>query len=406
MAQLIIRANGADAALLTRLLEDRPGMPVHAARSRPSRLVVDAPTAASHPEIAVAARRAGLPMLIDPQTFYLQDYQHSDDPWARLPFADPAVATVADLRSDARTDRLVATSLEYQLARGASMLIAPYVHVDCSSDGWAEVQAGLYRRTRRYLDHQQLRLPVLAPVAVSWRLVGRPTWPSAMDGIVGGLRELRPDEVALAASRVDQGKQPEERLVDLYAAIGLLRRDWPVIAWHQGVLGEACVAAGALGYETGIGWRERCDLSSQMSRHRKPHDGDFGPRAVYVTALGRSIPKRTVAVVINDPTIGPDLVCLDPACCPAGRQALLGDARVHALIARSARLAVLAGAQHPRWAWQHLAHQAAAGLNIAERVNTRVAQSGRGVGVDTTALRAIAITADARRQTAVRTHAA
>ncbi len=210
--------------------------------------------------------------------------------------------------------------------------MAPYVHVERPGDGWAQVQALLYRRTRRYLDAQRLHLPILAPVALSWKLVSRTSWPAALDGLIDALRILAPDEVALAASKIDQGAHPDLRLAGLYATIGHLRRHWPVIAWQQGILGEACVAAGAAGYESGIGWRERCDLRTRMAGHRSTSSKDGGGplRPVYIAALGRSIPKKTVLAALTDPVAGPQLICMDPHCCPTGRLVLTGDARAHA----------------------------------------------------------------------------
>jgi hypothetical protein len=97
MADLIVRISGCDEALLSRLVgPPRSGSPSTATR-RPDRIVVDAHTAASTPSIARTARRAGLPMLVDPQTFYLQDDQYPADPWAQLPFASSSVSTVGDL---------------------------------------------------------------------------------------------------------------------------------------------------------------------------------------------------------------------------------------------------------------------------------------------------------------------
>lgn len=407
MADLIVRISGCDEALLSRLVgPPRSGSPSTATR-RPDRIVVDAHTAASTPSIARTARRAGLPMLVDPQTFYLQDDQYPADPWAQLPFASSPVSTVGDLLNPARLDRLIAESLEFQLDHGASILTAPYVHVERAVDGWAKVQAGLYRRTRRFLDANNLCLPVLAPLALSWRLLGRTTWPTALDDLVAAIHALEPTEVALAASKIDQGARADRRLADLYATIGRLRCHWPVIAWQQGVLGEACVAAGADGYETGIGWRERCDLRAQMGTHRKPAGQGFGARPVYIAALGRSIPKRTVAALLTDhPTVAADLVCQDQKCCPAGRQTLTSDARTHAVIARAARLATISAAAHPRWAWKLLAAQSAHGLQLTERINAIAARSAGIAKVDTTALHAIAVTADVRRQAASRRYAA
>lgn len=290
--------------------------------------------------------------------------------------------------------------LEFQLTHGATALVAPYVQVGRAEDGWADVQAGLYRRTRRYLDHQGLRLPVIAPVAVGWQLLGRTAWPQALNRVVDDLRDLDPTEVALAASLVDAGTHPQWRLAELYAVIDRLRTSWPVLAWAQGVLGEACVAAGAEGYETGIGWRERCDLPRQMTNRRTPPHGNPGARPVYITPLGRSLPKPTVTALLDDPIIGPRLACLEFTCCPAGRRSLTGDARAHAVISRLCRLNTLTAAQHPRWAWQHLADDAGRGLELADRINIAAGHRSDLRRVDTAPLRATAITAGSRRGTA------
>lgn len=103
MAELITRIGAGDAALLTRLVTPGAGglMP-----ARPDRVVVDAHTAQAHPEIASTARHAGLPMLIDPQTFHLQGEQYPGDQWARLPFAEAVPLTVADLLDAGRASRL------------------------------------------------------------------------------------------------------------------------------------------------------------------------------------------------------------------------------------------------------------------------------------------------------------
>lgn len=366
---------------------------------RPSRAVLDAHVAARDVRAAQIARRAGIPLLIDPQTFYLQGQQHPADPWAQLPFARSSALGPVDLLDHRRQDQLIAECLGFQLVRGATILIPPYVHIERSDNGWVAVQASLFRRTRRYLDQRRIQLPVTTVIALSWRLTGRTTWPSTLFPLLRALEVLAPDEVALAASRVDQGRHPDHRLADLYAAISLLTtHGYPTLAWNQGVLGEAAVAAGATGYETGIGWRERCDLQTRMNAHRAPPAGRFGARPVYITRLGASLPRPTIQAVLSDPVAGPLLICADIHCCPNGSSTLLGDARHHAVIARSRRLAQMIGTSHHAWAWGFLANEAASALRLAERINT-VARRRDGLArIDTSSLSAVATTAHMRRQ--------
>lgn len=111
-----------------------------------------------------------------------------------------------------------------------------------------------------------------------------------VDPLLAALDALQPAEVALAVSKIDQGAHPEDRLADLYAVIERLRRRrLPVLMWNQGTLGEACVAAGAAGDETGIGWRERCDLRAGMSDYRphRPAASAPAPSTCHREARGR-----------------------------------------------------------------------------------------------------------------------
>jgi hypothetical protein len=402
MSEQIIRLTGQDSGLLPKLASAR----LSARGATPSRVVIDATTAAKTTAIRDAARQLGLPYLVDPLTFYLADSQHPGDAWARLPFADPSIVTATDLISPRAADRLVAATLEFQLDQGVTQLIAPYVHVERADDGWVEAQAGLYRRTRAYLTANDVAVPVLAPLAMSWRLLSRVRWPEALDPLSAALRELAPDDVALAASRVHQGARAEDRLADLLASTSELARRHSVIAWRQGLFGEASVAAGAAGYETGIGWGERCDVRQLMAGRRKPAGGGPGPRPVYVTDLGASLPKRTVAALMAAPAMAARLTCLDPNCCPTGKQALLGDARAHAVRARAARLSAVAAAGHPRWAWKLIGDRARKSLDLAAAVNILANRGDVPFRTDVTGLSALAVISDARRQNATRSRVA
>ena len=272
MAELLVRASTMDAALLRRIYgfgEGRGSAPV-----RPTRIVVDAhvPVSSRGDDVITVARRAGVPFLIDPQTFYLQGAQHADDPWASLPFGHPAKFTATNLDVFAQ-EEMVAQTVEYQVSHGATAIIPPYVHLDRLDDGWIDAQAGLWNRTRRYLDRENIALPITAVLALGWRALHPVHGPAALAPVLAALSALAPSEVALAASKADQGVRTHDRVMDLILMIERLRRDYPVIAWQQGHLGEICVAAGAVGYECGIGWRESCDLGTRANAHRNPPIG-------------------------------------------------------------------------------------------------------------------------------------
>ncbi|MCF8786840.1 hypothetical protein [Rhodococcus ruber] len=395
MAELLIRAAANDAALLRRLYGLGGG---GRAAATPSRIVVDAHTPVGGSEIPAIARRAGVPLLIDPQTFYLQDRQHPEDKWARLPFADPARLTPGELRRPERRQAVIERSIDHQLTHGATAIIPPYVHLENAASEWIAVQAELWRATRRYLDDSGLALPVTAVFALGWRLLHPVQGPNALAPALSALDVLAPAEVALATSKVGAGVKPADRLTDLILMIGRLRPKYPVLAWQQGILGQTCVVAGAAGYETGIGWREKCDLQSKMAEHRQPPSlGGPGPRPVYVHALGHSVPAKTVAALQPHRSLWRAVLCTDQRCCPPAGAAMLHDARAHAVVSRALSLAQLDTIPQAVWRWHHLADQADAAVGLAGKIN-RTAATESGIGrVDLRPLTAIQTVAHLRR---------
>lgn len=395
MAELLIRASTQDAALLRRIY----GLDGHsAAATSPSRIVVDAHTPLKSGDIASTARRAGVPFLIDPQTYYLQGAQHCGDPWAsRLPFGRPDKLVPADLDAFAQ-EQLVALAVEYQIQHGATAVIAPYVHIDRLDSEWINIQAGLWQRTARYLTRENVVLPITAVLAIGWRVLHPVQGPAALAPVLSALAALGPREVALAASKADQGVRPQDRAMDLVLMIERIRRDIPVIAWQQGHLGELAVAAGATGYECGIGWRERCDLGAKANEHRKPEtDGQRSARPVFVSALGRSIPKRSLEALRSQRELWMQIMCTDPGCCPAGGTALLGDGRAHTIVQRRQRIEQLDRIERGVWRWKHLAEAADTGLELAHRLNRRATTNDDIKHIDTSALEATRAVSHTRR---------
>jgi hypothetical protein len=394
MSELLIRVAGQDAAFVERTFGSSAIPPSR----RPHKLVIDAHVAAAHPEIAMTARRAGVPFLVDPLTHYMQDAQHLADPWARLPFADRKAYTPSELLMAGTAARLVDECLAFQIEHGATTVIAPYVHIEKADDGWLEVQRELIVRTNEFMNRNDVRVPVMAVFGLGWRLVERTTWPSVLSTLLSAVSLLGPVPVALAAAKIDDGVHPERRLAALLAAITQISLRHPVVAWNQGVLGEACVAGGAVGYETGIGWRERCDLRAACASHREPKGEGFSARPVYIDGLRRSIPKRSLELLMADRTLLPLLICMDAACCAAGPRALLGDARGHALAARARALAEIDAAETLAWKWHLLTQVSERGLQAAARINALSRTHEKVSRIDTSALQATQTVAAVQRR--------
>ncbi|MHB1066925.1 MAG: hypothetical protein ACYC2Z_05810 [Candidatus Nanopelagicales bacterium] len=398
MAELLARVGHHDVSRIEQVLAGQ-------VTERPHRIVVDAHFPLMGDRVRTAAAVAGVPYIIDPQTFYLQDYQDPSHKWPNLPFGRSPALQPADVLHPGVAQAIAELVIDYQIAHGATMLVAPYVHARRRNDEWLLAQAALWRATSAYLRSRDLRLPTIAVIAIGWRLLDRATWPEGLSLLGDALLELNPDEVALAGSDVDAGAHPEERVATFVAAVQGISRRFPVIAWNQGTLGEVAVAAGAVGYLTGIGFRERCDLARAMTQLRRPRTPGGSPRPVYVEGLRRSLPRKTIDGLLSSSTYAALLTCDDPSCCPDGRLALHGDTSGHALRSRLRTLQAVASPDQAAWRWHQIVETATAGVEIAHRLN-RVTGRLSLARIDDSALRAAAVVGAAYREWARRHRAA
>lgn len=396
-AELTTRVGAADELLVRRLYGLVPG--ISPAPYRPARLVVDAhvPLGAGGADLATVARQAGVPFLVDPETIYLQDVQHTGAPWAKVPFARTTASTPADLMGTAPQEALVKSVIDYQMAHGATQLIAPYVHIERPTPGWVQVQAGLWRRTASYLKQAGINLPVIAVVAIGWRCLHPTRGVPALSDLWTALAALDPAEVAVAASKVHLGARPADRIVELLMLVRELTTTYKVTMWQQGLLGEACVIEGAAGYECGIGWRDKCDMQNRMTQHRRPSSGHPGARLVYVYELGRGVSKRRLELARTKRAVWSRLICPFADCCSPGGDDLLGDARRHSVIARARELDQLNATSAPRWRWNRLTQRYAEGLDLAVRLNALSPSTSAVPGIETFSLHALHQVANARR---------
>jgi hypothetical protein len=396
MAELLIRASLPDRALLRRIFGTDTQRP--RALLRPDRIVVDAHIPTRTSEFSQIARQSGVAFIIDPQTYLFQDAQPAGDRWSSLPFGLARALAPEEASRPVFLSYLTRRAIDYQVVHGATAIIPPYVHIDRPGSEWIDVQAGMWDYARAYLDSEAIALPVLAVVAVGWRMLQPVNGTCALGPMMRALADLAPREVALAASKIDVGARTDERAMDLVLMVEQLSNDYSVVLWQQGRLGELGVAAGAQGYETGIGWRERCDLPATMSSRRRAQSG--GPRSgrpVFVAPLGRSIDKRSLEEICQHREIWTRLICTDMDCCPDGGRAILDSGRGHTVVQRVRRLSELGRIETRVWRWHNLAEAADRGLELASRIN-RLAQTSSSVTrVDTSALFAISSVSHLRR---------
>jgi hypothetical protein len=165
------------------------------------------------------------------------------------------------------------------------------------------------------------------------------------------------------------------------------------------LLGPAAVAAGAQGYECGIGLRERCDLASlQASRRPRNNGPGFAPPAgVFMQPLGRSLTRPVARLLFADRQLRPRLVCDDERCCPQGTDTTLADPRRHAIVARSTALHAMDRLPSRAWKLNDVARTAASGAVIADLASRVLAAATSKHRVPSTALNALAEVSDTMR---------
>src|SRR4051794_41022584 len=112
MAQLLIRPSLNDHQVIADLLAP-PAMPTLRRPRWPiAQLVVDAHIAVQRPTFAESANEAGIPLLVDPTTVFLQSDVDPTSTWAKLPFAAPQPISVDEINVDSLVEQVVQFQVE------------------------------------------------------------------------------------------------------------------------------------------------------------------------------------------------------------------------------------------------------------------------------------------------------
>lgn len=353
-SELLIRPGRNDHNVVADLIA--PGVSGRAlgARSPIGRLVLDATVAAARPQFAEDARAAGLPVTVDPMTFLLQWPTDPDNTWSKLAFATSDALDPERLSDRTIRDDLIRRTVDFQLERGATILVPPYFYATSPADTWFDVSLRCVLETADYLRHVDVRLPMNPVLAARLDRFARPAhWASGLDRFAETAGTVGARTVATLLGPAGKPKDNYAKVLHLFAAARRLRRPGLAVhPWRQGAYGAALVAAGLQGYETGIACGESTDLFA-TARSRRPasppdHEQDDQKRgggggAVYLTALGRSVPRDAVDALHANLSTRALLVCDDPVvCCPQGMSSTLGSARrAHAVRSRARYLAAI-----------------------------------------------------------------
>ena len=140
MSELLIRPGANDHEVIKDLLAPGAGaVLLPRTRTLIDRLVLDAQVAKARPELAEAARDAGVPVLVDPLTIYLQGELREADKWAQLPFGEARKLRQRNWRARSAAKSLVASVVDFEVEQGATAVIPPYPYVSSPADPFFEL---------------------------------------------------------------------------------------------------------------------------------------------------------------------------------------------------------------------------------------------------------------------------
>jgi hypothetical protein len=376
MAELLIRAGRNDHQVVADLLAPGGAVALH----RPiDRLVADVQIAARRPQLAAAAATAGVPYLVDPLTPLLQGETDPADAWVRHAGFGRSDAIDPATISEFEIATLVADVVEAQQKFGATAIIPPYLIAASPVDPAYPLSLRMLELTARYMRHNGVSLPLLPVFCGQARTFTRgDRWREGIDRFTAAAADLGPQAVAICFTPLGADKDSYGKILPAFTAARRIKSaGMTTLAWHQGVLGPALVAAGLDGYETGIGTNEKSDLRGFVTRRapkkRESRRGG-GVSMVYIEPLGRSVKRDVAETLLGDRSMRARLICDDERCCPDGVHGMLDDSRKHTIRSRAGRLRDLEEMPHQSWRLHQIAKDARTAASLTKRA-TLVLQS-------------------------------
>ena len=398
---LIIRAGRNDHTVIDHFLTPTAAGVFAPSRQPIDAVVADASIAAQRPQLQRITADAGVPYLIDPVTPLLQSEQAENDSWAVLPFAHAEPLMPTDI-NDYILDELVERVVDFQRSTGATHLIPPYFYSNRRDDVWWRANLALLRRTGQHLSREGVNLPVIPVLAVSLREYGpEMTWERGLDAFLAATGEMNTESVALSWSWNNPTRSKRAAIALLLGATAHAASRSSIIGWRAGTFGLALAAAGASGYETGIGERESLHYVS-LAASRRPKADSSPPRAqayTYFSEFGRSLPRRAGEAILKDPRIMGSLVCNpDNACCTEGADSMIHQWREHTVRERRRELTQLETIPAPRgWRLNHIEQKAERAALLAASANEALSEAGVDVRIPTESFAAMQDVASSMR---------
>jgi hypothetical protein len=337
------------------------------------RVVADAHIAAKRPQLARAAASAGVPYMVDPLTHFWQTDLRDSDALAALPYGSSVARVSEDFTNPLKREALLAGVLDFEVDRGATIIVAPYLYARTPEDEWFQRSLELLEATRRRMDRTGLRLPLFAILTVGHQGFASPsTWSAGIDRFACKAEEIGATGIGVSFSPTTP-KDSYGKVLATFAATARIKQvsDIPVYAWRQGIYGAGLTAAGIDGYETGIATSEACNimrsLTSRRPKGEKKKSGGNAP-GIFIDTLGRSVPASVGKLLLGS-SLKARVICDDERCCPDGAASTTARPRQHAVRMRSRQLRSQDALPHVSWRLHQLSKDTTAGSTLILQAN-------------------------------------
>jgi hypothetical protein len=295
--------------------------------------------------------------------------------------------------------QLVADVLDCEIEMGATAVIAPYLYFTGPNDPRFVINLQLLERTRALLEARRLQFPLVAIVCAQAKAF------TSGDATMQAVTAIGETATNAGVDALGFSLSPMGRGDDSYNKIGTLVRacealadyDFRTWAWRQGIYGDALVAAGLDGYETGIGTREQSDLAGVISRRRPRKTTSKrggGGAGVYLQPLGRSISAVAARTLLADIRIRAKIMCDDEGCCPNGVASTLDHSREHAVRTRARLLRSIDAVPERRWRLHRISQHAAQAATTIRQANAILAREHASTRLNPENMDALAQVAD------------
>jgi hypothetical protein len=372
MAELLVRASWGDHKVVSDLLAGASAIRLVQAQAMPiDQLVADAHVAEAKPILAELAQSAGIPYIVDPNTPHIQSGVAREDRWGRLPFGRTAPTRPEDLDLAALVEQVV----DFQLDKGATVIIPPYFYAASPDDSWFAISLRAIAETQRYMERNTIRLSLMPIFCGRLQSFGNSaSWDRGVDQFVRWSENCGATTTAMFMSPAGETGDHYGKVRRLFDTAGRAQASGlHVIAWRQGIYGPGLVAAGLAGYECGMGTGEKSDVAGQMARRRKGRDVNKKPQGgpvpgVYLETLGRSVVPRVANALFSNTPMRARMICDQESCCAIPADTL-NHPRHHAVRARSRLLTKIGSMSSPEFRLSQIAREASSARTIATQAN-------------------------------------